>query len=506
MLHQANAQAEVRLPQKCLRYLLTRAIPTQVTIESVSDEFLLNIFRCFLDISPRDWPRLVHTCRKWRRITFASQGSLHLRLFCTHGTPVRKSLNCWPALPIVVENGGLPALCPPTPEDEADIMVALKQSDRVISISLTISTSLLKKLSTIERAFSELQDLVLLSRGGVLLTMPSAFQWGQRLRRLRSTGIAFPALLQPLSCRPSSSSSSTNLLDLQLHDSFLHRQFSPAILKNFFSEMTQLRSLSLHFDSIALSIAIVHFPLQPYGEHVVLPALTHFNYRGNTANLEGIVAIIDAPSLEDINVTFDNPSLALPKFKQFIDRAKIHRSYSGTRMLSSEPTIFISLKWPGALMRLKLQSLSKLSLMQVSSTAQICLDLSPPFWNNEGYLRISTTRPPGRMDGSCSGEFLELLNQFIGKTLFHLDVNHLTNFVHDMQPLGRPHENVLPALHKLFVLQPGPRDVVLREALVSFMISCRLSGHPIEVEYERPCIINEQGEAGTVYGQCNIAC
>ena len=59
-----------------------------------------------------------------------------------------------------------------------------------------------------------------------------------------------------------------------------------------------------------------------------------------------------------------------------------------------------------------------------------------------------------------------------------------------------------PALHKLYILQPGPRDAVLREVVVSIMISRRLSGHPIEVEYERPCDINNQLETGAVYDQC----
>ena len=61
---------------------------------------------------------------------------------------------------------------------------------------------------------------------------------------------------------------------------------------------------------------------------------------------------------------------------------------------------------------------------------------------------------------------------------------------------------MLPALHKLYIPQPGPHHAVLREAVVSFMTSSRLSGHPIEVEYERPCDINEQCDTGTVYVQC----
>ncbi|KAH9009191.1 hypothetical protein EDB84DRAFT_1406943, partial [Lactarius hengduanensis] len=64
----------------------------RVTIEKLSDEVLLNIFRHYLGASPRFWPSLVHICRKWRRIVFASQRALHLWLFSTYGTPVLKTL------------------------------------------------------------------------------------------------------------------------------------------------------------------------------------------------------------------------------------------------------------------------------------------------------------------------------------------------------------------------------------------------------------------------------
>ena len=81
----------------------------------------------------------------------------------THGTPVLKTLDCWPTLPIVVQYGGLLAPCPPSTKDEDNILAvaALKQSDRVISINLTVINSLLEKLFAIEKPFSELEDLIL---------------------------------------------------------------------------------------------------------------------------------------------------------------------------------------------------------------------------------------------------------------------------------------------------------------------------------------------------------
>ena len=435
----------------------------------------------------------MHTCRKWRHIVFESQRALHLRLFCTHGTRVQKILGCWPALPIVVQYGGLPTLSPPTAEDEENIMVALKQSDRVISISLTITTSLLKKLSTIEGAFSELQDLVLRSRDGVALTMPSAFRWGQRLRHLYSTGIAFPVHLQSLYL-----GSSTNLIDLQLLDAFPPWKFPLEMLMKVLSKLGQLRSFSLHFRSTDH-----RYLISPTTEIIFLPVLTRLNYRGNMAYLKGIVTSIDAPFLEDIEITsFDNPTVAHSELNEFVGWYKSRRGV----FFSSKPTISIAVTQLGTPMQFNLQLLRKSSRMQISSLAQFCLDSSPSLFNDEGDLYIITARLSVQMNSSHSREFLELLNQVTGKKSFQLDMNRLLNVVHTLQPpeTQSRHENMLPALHKLYVPHPGPHRAVLREAVVSFMVSCRLDGHPIEVEYERPCDINKQrGSAGTVYDQCN---
>ena len=116
----------------------------------------------------------------------------------------RLSLDCWPTLSIIVQYGELPDLDPTAPEDEEAIVAALKQSDRVSYISLTITSSLLEKLFAIERPFSELEDLVLLSRERVSFpvgpTPPlSPLNW-DRLSRTPSASFFFRG-----SCRPSAS-------------------------------------------------------------------------------------------------------------------------------------------------------------------------------------------------------------------------------------------------------------------------------------------------------------
>jgi hypothetical protein len=191
---------------------------------------------------PRSWPRLAHICRKWRRIVFASQRALHLRLFCTHGMPVLKTLNCWPAFPIIVEyggkSGGSQVFGPLAPEDEDNILTALSQSNRVSSIHLTITKLLLEKLGSIKEPFSNLQDLVLLFTGSELGSLPRAFEWGPQLRSLNLTRISSPAFPQLLYL-------SKDLVDIQLHNMVSIANFPPEALANALSRMTQLCSISL---------------------------------------------------------------------------------------------------------------------------------------------------------------------------------------------------------------------------------------------------------------------
>src|ERR1700761_8203048 len=99
------------------------AFSRQMAIEMPSDDILLGIFRHYLDATPRSWPVLGWVCQRWRHIVFTSPLSLNLRLYCTYGTPIIKSLDCWPAaLPIVIQYGGFPNLDPPSPEDEENII------------------------------------------------------------------------------------------------------------------------------------------------------------------------------------------------------------------------------------------------------------------------------------------------------------------------------------------------------------------------------------------------
>jgi hypothetical protein len=254
---------------------MSRCSTDVLMTEVFCNDVLLNIFRHYLDTSPQFWFTLGHVCQSWRQIIFTSPLSLHLRLHCTHGKPVLKTLDYWPPLPLVVSYGGFHMHRPPAPDDEDNIMAALEKHVRVHSISLTISNTLLKRFSTIPGPFSELEELALLSQDNAQLTLPSAFWWGHRLRTLHSTRIAFPSLPQLLS-------PSQDLVDLQLHEIPGLGYFSPEAFADALCGMTQLRTLSLYFLSLPPRRHRDYLRLPPPpGDRVVLPALTCFKYSRN---------------------------------------------------------------------------------------------------------------------------------------------------------------------------------------------------------------------------------
>ena len=285
----------------------------------LSEDVLWNIFHHCLVDTPRIWPILTWVCQEWRQIVLKSPLGLNLRLHCTYGTPVLKTLDCWPALPISVQYGGTSDLVPPSPDDDDNIIAALQQSGRVSSISLTVTSSLLEKLFAISQPFTELEEFVLFSQDNLQLSFPSSFHLGPRLRTVHLIRIAipsFPRLLSP----------SQFLVDIQLHEIPIAGYFPPDAFANALSGTTQIRSLSLHFLSLPSRRNYLRLP-PPSGERVVLPALTCLKYRGTSKYLDSFVARIDAPHLSEITITFFyQPTMDASQLGQFIERTEIHTS------------------------------------------------------------------------------------------------------------------------------------------------------------------------------------
>ncbi|KAI9450236.1 hypothetical protein BJY52DRAFT_199217 [Lactarius psammicola] len=445
----------------------------QGTIEMLSEDILLNIFLHILDASPKIWPTLVHVSQRWRQIIFTSPLGLDLRLYCTYGTPVLKTLDCWPALPIVVQYGGLLNLDPPAPKDDDNIIAALKQSSRVGSISLTVTGSLLEKLSAITEPFLELEALDLLSRDNTQLTLPSTFRWGARLRTLHSTKIAVPALPQLLS-------PSTGLVDLQLHEIPSVGYFSPEAFANALSVMIHLRSLSLHFLSLPPRRNYLSLPPPP-GERVVLPALTSLKYRGTSKYLDVFVARIDAPRLIDIDITFfSQPTMDTSQLGRFVERIEMRTSLSQADVETSGHAISIFFTNPSTSTPLRLQISCKTLDWQLSSMAQVC-DQFSPFLFRVKKLGIDTTQSSSGQDDVDGEGWLELIRAFGGATDFSVAGELTTDILCALRPVDGGHTTVLPDLRDLQVEEPMAMHGPSWDAVQSFITSRTLSGRSVQV-------------------------
>ena len=355
-------------------------------------------------------------------------------------------------------------------------MAALKQSGRVRSINLNITSSLLPKFLTIEEPFTELEDLVLLSRNNVQLTIPGTFRCGPRLRRLHSTRISFPALPQLLS-------SSRDLVDLQLHEIPSIGYLSPKAFAKALSGMTQLQFLSLHFPSPTSRPS--HIGIYPSPEErVVLPVLSRLKFRGTNEYLNNLVTRINAPRLEDIELGFFNQLIFnISQLVSFINQIESQKSPRQADIRSSLDAISITFTSPGTHPRFTLQISCEQLDWQLSSMAQICDQFSTSgFLFGVTDLLINTTQPSSGQDDADSEhrDWPELIHLFSGIEGFSLAGGLMTNILDSLQA-AEWENNSLPALKFLSIV--GVASCDLLAAIRSFVTPLQASGRLVQVHH-----------------------
>ena len=446
-----------------------------MTFETLSDDILLHVFHHYLSVTPQLWLTLTWVCQRWRYTILTSPLSLNLRLHCTYGTHLLKTLDCWPSLPIVIQYGGLPNLDPPAPEDDDNIIAALKQSGRVRSISITLTRSLFEKLSVISEPFSALEEVTLLSRDNLQLSLPSTFRWGPRLHTLHSTRIDFLSFPQLLSL-------SQQLKDLRLHEIPSAGHLSPEAFANALSGMTQLRSLSLHFLSFPRRRSYVAFPPLP-GERIVFPTLTRLKYRGSSKYLDSFVARIDAPRLKGIDITFfSQPTMDASQLGRFIERIEMQTSLIQADIETSAHAISISFTNTRTFVPLRLQISCNQLDWQLSCMAQVCDQISP-FLSRVNNLGINAAQPLGEQDDVNGEPWPDLVRSFkFGRAKSFWVAGELTTCILSaLGPVDGRDTTVLPSLRHIRVQRPLTMNGPLWDAAQSFITLRSISGRPVEV-------------------------
>ena len=451
----------------------------RVPINALPDDAFLEIFKFYVDrIRHKDaWHTLVHVCRKWRYVVFSSPRWLHLELRCTNKSPVKKLLDIWPALPIVIDA----YITNSRRSGVRNLIAALKPHDVVCRIKIWRVPNSLLKSAAMKKRFPKLAGLMLSSNESNAPVIPRSFLGGSapRLRSLDFSGIPFPfpALGKLLL-------SATNLVACHLLDIPNSGIISPDLIVTTLSTLTRLRKLSIGFRSPRSRADRERRHLSLL-KRLVLPSLTDFYFEGDSEYLEDIVGRIDAPALDSVTIYFFNQLVFdTPLLRDFFGRTKPFQEPHRADVLVSIAIKFrlFQLKGTAEHCMLEVTISSKVAEWQLSSLAQFCSSSLPPLPTLE---RLSIrdkesilVRPEWARDMESS-PWLELLHPFVTVRDLVLQSETAHRVALALQELtGNTVTDALPALRQVFVDDVyflGP----IQEGFAPFIAARQLSGHPV---------------------------
>ena len=458
--------------------------PSKVAIGSLPDEVLLEIFTFYVEgANYPGWITLVHVCRGWRFIVFASPLRLDLRLHVGSIAHVRELLDIWPALPIEIYPLYYVGPGQETSKVMENVIAALEHRDRVCDITVHYfpvpGQKLERFLEMTQYPFPALTCLRLwkwLDEGEEAPVIPDAFLGGSAplLQSLRLAHVAFPAL-------PKLLLSANDLVRLDLSHIAHAGYISPEVMVTLLSSMTRLRYFCLTFNSPSSRPSRTSRRPPPM-IRTALPALTRFCFRGVSEYVEDLVARIRAPLLHDIHISFFNRLIFdIPQLLQFANRVeRSNRLNAAVSFSGYGASVELS---SGTDERLLLEISCSQADWQLSSVAQFCgmsLHPIPTSENLKVTINSDNSRHFGRFDIEHS-QWEELLYPFINVKNLYLDEDVGLHAAIALQGLvGESLMQMLPALQSLFIkgLQPsGPTW----DAAESFVVARHRFGCPITI-------------------------
>ena len=463
-----------------------------MTIVTLPDDVLLHIFHfdrmnCVgvsqrvIDAmrGPWRWDRLVHVCRRWRYVIFASPVFLDLKLFCHPLTRVEFT-SIWPPLPITITNMNDLLM----PEDY-DFNAALVHPNRVCKVHLHLTSSHLERLaSAMKEQFPALTYLVLMfvddsSHPTPPRALPDGFLGASapRLQTLTFQSIPFPAL-------PKLLLSATDLVQLSLVSIPHSGYISPEAMVAGLAVAANLERIIISFKSPLSFPSREHRHLPP-PTRTVLPALTELRFQGVNEYLEDLVARIDTPLLDLIWVTlfhqliFDIPHLA--QFMRRTTRVKVLNEacvvldHAGVRVGYYPPAQSF-----GEMSRLKI--LCRALDWRLSSAAQVISSFFPSIHMLEHLYVYDFAYPPSQWEDDTEDmQWLEVFRPFTAVKNLYVSQSFVPSVAPTLQELvgGRTTE-VLPNLQNIFVEGLKLSESV-QEGIGEFVSARQLFGQPITV-------------------------
>ena len=422
------------------------------------------------------WQSLVHVCRRWRCLVFGSARRLNLRLLCVARMTARRSLDVWPALPLIILGRRVD-----------DVIPELEHSDRISQIELSCIATTPGEANKIWTAmrmpFPELVTLSMsLLSGPNEPALPDSFLGGSapRLRHLALVAVPFPGL-------PNLLLSATHLVHLHLYSIPPSGYISPEAMVNCLSLLASLEELHFHFPPQPSPDQESRRPLPP--TRSVLPALTEFGFEGINEYFEDFVSRIDAPRLYRLSMMlFDDTDFAqfdTPELKQFISRTPrfgayneahlIFHSYKAQVRLQSHPEQSDN---PGMV---QVSILCQGPVRQLSFLARICTSsLRLLLTVDNLYFEVDRFATLFSTDGLENADWLNILLPFTAVKNLYLSEAYWPRIAPALQDLtGRRITEVLPALQNIF-LEEFPMECVQKD-IAEFISARQLANHPVAI-------------------------
>ena len=386
-------------------------------------------------------------------------------------------MGVWPPFPIEIFSSR-------AYDDMANIIAALEHPDRVRKIWLSRLTcpQLEGLASKMQEPFPAL-TMLQLSTDGTAPALPDMFLGGStpHLQRLDLEGIPFPRLPRLLS-------SATDLSDLALSDIPHTGYISPEAMVTCLSGLTRLTRLSIGFES-PTSRPDRRGP--PPLTRVILPALVWLAFEGVSEYLEDLVARIDTPQLNTLDIFFFNQLIYdVKQLPYFIGHAGLLRPSSHAEVLINDYRINIKFhppeRTPADLLSsyLQLGTYCRAVDWQVSSMAQICnqISLLPSIVEQLDIQVPDYLKSISQVDMEDT-QWLELFRPFTAVRTLRIHHKLQSLIVPALQELsGERATEVFPVLDNLY-LEEYPPSGSDQQAIESFVAARQHSDHPVAVHH-----------------------
>jgi len=364
------------------------------------------------------------------------------------------------------------------PNDEDNVIAALKHLDRMWGVRLLVTGLQLEKMvKVMQEPFPVLTCLEIFSEDGNAPVLPAEFMGGSApcLRSITLSGVPYPALSTLLL-------STRNLVALDLHHIPPTGYISPKAMVACLAASPGLKIFNIEFQSATSRPDRIR---PPPITRTVLPALTSFRFRAASEYLEDLVARIDSPQLNLISILYLNQAFQVAQLSKFIGRLvgpelnPLRPVFVGLSSGRVDLTLYRHANYPGLNRHLDIIISCGTSDWQVSHMTQVLSQFSATF-STVVHLELTAKIEAHRLEGTGDFEWLHFLHQFSTVQTLHVSPRFarrvapvLENITEEMVA------EVFPSLD-LICLESQPASSVEK-----FVAARRLSGRPVTVVNNR---------------------